>query len=432
MFPALTKSKQVPVKKRPIKEIWSPDAPPQNIDQIYTAIQARLNDIKKDLGNIEAENCFDEENLFDTLNFYIDHIQNIKELCGVGEIRSLKTIKEITKVVKLNIKHLNKQELKELLEEEEEQRLSELEKSFVSYGGEKSPLKLPLIASKTNLAVSEKGVETLASNEVLTEVVVKKIEAVEDEVSDEEPEVNHIRKKKSDTKKMIIEFPVDLQNNIDSFISPILREARIKNTLDVDEACIEDLEILEEHTQKLCHAINEKFIIIMNEINSLCDIYDKYLLSFLFSTVENFTSPKINNDNYQIDKNFRFQDNRIEILLNTSIKYDNKRLFYKDFVKSSLKDLKMIQTNFDDGTYNGIDLDDFTPETRKLCERFDAQTVPFLFIIPEYSLILNKCVKVLNEWLQYDKDYIGFIEEDLRVYSKIIFSLGLQKFYNLI
>jgi hypothetical protein len=297
----------------------------------------------------------------------------------------------------------------ELHSTEDFQLTNDFEKSYV-FEGEKPPLKLPLITSKSNMSGSEK-----IAAAVVDEAVVEKAEIMGDDVSDEEPEVDETRKKKSDSKKAVKELPVGLQNNMDSFISPILREAKMKYTLKVDEASAEDLEILEEYMQKLCRAINEKFVAKMNEINLLCDIFDKYFLSFLFSTVENFTSPKINNDHYQIDKSFRFENNRIEILLNTAIKYDNKRLFYKDFVKSSLKDLVMIQTRFDDGSYTGIDIDDFTLETQKLCERFDAQTVPILLIIPEYSLILNKCVRILNEWLQYDKEYVGLIQEDLKV-----------------
>ncbi len=413
MFPALAKTNlasTTPARKRPLKEVWSVETSPQNIEQVYTAMQIRLDDLKKDLDTIDAEDCFDAENIFDTLNFYVEHVQNIKELCGVGEIRSLKTIKEIIKVGKLNLKYVNKKELKgELHSTEDFQLTNEFEKSYV-FEGEKPPLKLPLIASKSNMSGSEK-----ISDAVVDVPVVEKAEIMRDDVSDEEPEVDETRKKKSDSKKAVKELPVGLQNNVDSFISPILREAKMKYTLKVTDASAEDLEILEEYMQKLCRAINEKFVAKMNEINLLCDIFDKYFLSFLFSTVENFTSPKINNDHYQIDKNFRFENNRIEILLNTAIKYDNKRLFYKDFVKSSLKDLVMIQTRFDDGTYTGIDIDDFTPETQKLCERFDAQTVPILLIIPEYSLILNKCARILNEWLQYDKEYVGLIQEDLKV-----------------
>lgn len=138
-----------------------------------------------------------------------------------------------------------------------------------------------------------------------------------------------VQKNKASKKREPKELPLDLQNNVDSFITPILKEAKMKNTLYVKEENIEDLEILEDLNEKINEAINERFILKMSEIDWICDICDKYFLSFLFSTVENFTSPKIKDDQYKIEKNFCFEENRIEILLNASMKYDNKRLYYK-------------------------------------------------------------------------------------------------------
>lgn len=240
------------------------------------------------------------------------------------------------------------------------------------------------------------------------------MEELEDEISDEEPEDN-LKKKNGTSGKGLKEFPLNLQNNLDPFITPLLKAAKLRSNLYVEEADVENLEILEEFTENLCEAINKKYLSTMKEIDSICDVCDKYLLSFLFETLENFTASRINNDKYQIDNNFRFDNNRIEVLLNSAIRYDNKRLYYKDFVKSCLDDLRMLQRNFDDGTYTGVDLEDFSCESQRLCNRFDAHTIPILLILPEYTLLLNKCVKILGEWLQYDIDYIRLIEEDLKV-----------------
>ena len=87
-------------------------------------------------------------------------------------------------------------------------------------------------------------------------------------------------------------------------------------------------------------------------------------------------------------------------------------------MKSALEDLRMIHRNFKDGAYTGIDLSDFSLENKKLSDRFEAHSVPILLIIPEYRLLLNKTIKILNEWLQYDEDYIGLIQEDLKVLEK--------------
>ena len=189
----------------------------------------------------------------------------------------------------------------------------------------------------------------------------------------------------------------------------------MKNALYVQDENIEDLEILEDLNDKINEALNQKFISQMNEIDWICDICDKYFLSFLFSTVENFTSPKIKDDEYKIEKNFRFEENRIEVLLNASMRYDNKRLYYKTFIKNSLDDLRNLHKDFDNGTFSGISLDDLSTESKKICNRFEMERIPILFLISEYNLVLNKCVKVLSEWLKYDMDYKDLIQEDLKV-----------------
>ena len=122
---------------------------------------------------------------------------------------------------------------------------------------------------------------------------------------------------------------MNLQNNVDPFISPLLKAAKLRSNLYVKDSDMENLEILEEFTENLCEAMNFKFLPVMKEIDSICNVCDKYLLSFLFETLENFQASRINNDKYQIDNNFRFDNNRIEVLLNSSMRYDNKRLYYK-------------------------------------------------------------------------------------------------------
>lgn len=114
----------------------------------YKWLILRIGDLNKDLNEIVEMYYFDDENLFDTLNFYSSHIHSIADFTGVGKITSLKTIKEIIKVVRLNMMYTNKKELEEVLEEglAEEELAVGNEKSIIV---EDNYVKLPRIESKS-------------------------------------------------------------------------------------------------------------------------------------------------------------------------------------------------------------------------------------------------------------------------------------------
>lgn len=157
MFPVIAnkqlatkwKNKTVIAKKERWREkVWMADVSPLNIEQVYSSIKTRLVEVKKDIDELEASYFFDEQNVFDTLTFYSEHIHEIKDFCGVGEIKSLKTIKEIIKVVRLNLKYTNKDELNELLNEQDTSML-EFERSFTHESSNKSSVKLPPVMEKS-------------------------------------------------------------------------------------------------------------------------------------------------------------------------------------------------------------------------------------------------------------------------------------------
>ena len=152
MFPALVQqlvknSKSKAVKERWREKVWMADVAPINIEQVYSSIKSRLVEAKKDIDELEANYYYDEQNTFDTLNFYSEKIHAIKDFCGVGEVKRLKTIKEIIKVVRLNMKYTNKDELNELLDHEFIASTMEFEKSF-SHESQKSDVdKLPPVST---------------------------------------------------------------------------------------------------------------------------------------------------------------------------------------------------------------------------------------------------------------------------------------------
>jgi hypothetical protein len=104
--------------------------------------------------------------------------------------------------------------------------------------------------------------------------------------------------------------------------------------------------------------------------------------------------------------------------LDAPIKYDKKRLYYINFISKSIKSLESLKAKFNDGTYKGISLDDLSHENRTLSRRFDLRDIPVVLIIPEFSVVLNKCLKILHEWLIYDKEYTYFVETDIKDIEK--------------
>ncbi len=57
-------------------------------------------------------------------------------------------------------------------------------------------------------------------------------------------------------------------------------------------------------------------------------------------------------------------------------------------------------------------------ENRTLSKRFDLRDIPVVLILPEFSIVLNKCLKILHEWLIYDKEYTCFVETDTKDIEK--------------
>lgn len=93
-------------------------------------------------------------------------------------------------------------------------------------------------------------------------------------------------------------------------------------------------------------------------------------------------------------------------------------MYYINFIKKSLKSLVILKRKFDDGTYTGIKLEDLSHENRTLSRRFDLKDIPIVLILPEYSVVLNKCLKILHEWLVYDKEYSDFVLTDIKDIEK--------------
>ena len=357
----------------------------------------------------------------DTIKFYMKNLNRVKDFIGVGEIKSYKTINDIKKVIRSNFHDTAPSEKLE----EPEELVNITEKSIAEIKQESELLKLPVIFSKSNSRKSSQRSSIVMDFRFSKEPTEKSIildatktqATMDAELPDEEEDDEYFAEQqlqKINTKLKIEKIKPVFQKTTDSFIEQVLKETKAKSMLSVSKEHLEELDIFEELTERINEAMSDKFVVLMREIDSVCDTCNKYFLSFLFSVVQNFTAQTVKNDDYKIDANFRFENNRIDVLLNSAIKYDNKRLFYWDLIKKSLDNLRILHENFDDDTYEGVSLDDFTPDTQRLCQRFDAHLVPIILIIPEYSNVLKQCIRILNEWLEYDREYAMLIEVDLK------------------
>jgi hypothetical protein len=375
---------QQPLSKKKLK-IWMDKTIPANINEIYDSCSCRLDEVKKDLDNIDNANFFDTENLFDSLNFYSIHLHDLKDFMGVSEIKSLKTMKHIRDVVKAKIKTQNEIFLKEkenkkaklLPDLYEKHKVDEFDEEFIQI--EQDILKQE---SKKTSVESENKLPSINGN------------------SDQPLPVKYER-------VPVTEDPV---------ITPILIAHRNRQ-LFVNQVTEDNTDILSELIDKIQEGINDKYRTPIEEINGIAKIFEKYLLSFLLANSQNFLESKVKNDETELDT-YNRNLIRTDILLEAPIKYDKKRLYYVNFIRQSINSLISLKAKFDDGTYNGITLDDLSHENKTLARRFDLKSLPVVLILPEYSVVLNKCVKILNEWLIYDKEYSDFIETDTKDIEK--------------
>lgn len=68
--------------------------------------------------------------------------------------------------------------------------------------------------------------------------------------------------------------------------------------------------------------------------------------------------------------------------------------------------------------FSGIPLKEFSEEIKKLANRFECEDLQLILIIPEMSVELNKCITLLNDWLQLDKTYVEYVLNDLEQIDK--------------
>lgn len=405
------KSKTLAINTRSKKSnIWLDQYPPSSNTQIYTSCTTKLSEAKANLEQLDQFYKINDMNLFDTMTRYARHLSRLRVIIGISEIKSYRSISDLIKIINNNIKNFDTVD--------KEQKL------------QKEHTSLSRIASTKSLELAQevKSTDNLQA--------INKLEQSKEDISDTESEIKSNKKENipslnfSSTLNYVVRkkpHTIPILKRDDSIISPILIATK-RNFIRVDKQTEEDLSVLVDVVEKTLTAMSEKYSVIIKDIENICSICEKYMLSFYEQSLKDLFKLNGLNDSYEQDERMNDNLKKYESLLDTVIKYDEKRNFFINFVYKSMRNLNNVSKNFNDGTINGVYLKQFSEETQKLSKRFDLDYLQVLLIIPEYSKVLNKCVSYLKDWIEYDKEYPGFILNDLKSIDKKNKSLASQKY----
>ena len=282
------KTKQLKRKRK----LWMDKSIPQSIDEIYESCIIRLDEVKRDLDQIDSNNCMDRENLFDTLNFYSIHLHELNDFMGVSEIKAFKTMKHICDVVKSKVKTQNEFLKKEkdgkkkklLPDLYEKHRIDEFDEDFIRIEQE---LTKPEPQSSPTVESSEIKLPAIVNPELNGNGTPTKEQAAAVAAAATSPLSPSIRYEKV----VVTQDPV---------ITPILIAHRNRRLI-IDEATEENTDILSELLDRIQEDIHEKYTTPISEIVHIAKIFEKYLLSFLLTNSQNFLESKVKNDETELD-----------------------------------------------------------------------------------------------------------------------------------
>ncbi len=270
------------------RKLWMDKSIPQSIDEIYESCLTRLDEVKRDLDQIDLTNCMDSDNLFDTLNFYSIHLHELNDFMGVSEIKAFKTMKHICDVVKSKVKTQN-----ELLKKEKDTKKKKLlpdlyEKHRIDEFDE------DFIRIEQELTKSE---AQLASLTVENEIKLPAIVNTEQNSNGQSPV------KETDTAAGPLSPSTKYEKVLvtqDPIITPILIAHRNRRLI-IDQATEENTDILSELLERIQDGIHDKYRTPIDEIVHIAKIFEKYLLSFLLTNSQNFLESQVKNDETELD-----------------------------------------------------------------------------------------------------------------------------------
>ncbi|RNA26449.1 hypothetical protein BpHYR1_003681 [Brachionus plicatilis] len=342
------------------KNLWLDTKPAVSLGQIYQSCLARLKDIKTKLDLLDTKYQIDEQNRFRTLSTLSASLKRVRQLVGIADIKSKRDIVDIIKVINQNIKINNEEKEKEMQREALNRQILIQE---VTDDPEESEEKLK----------QELRAFFIFSNK-LTKIIREKQE--------ENSQLNNLDKKK-----------------FDPLITPLLSGIR-KNYIKISQQDELDLESLISVLDQSETALEQDYKELIDSMEIIAFTCHKYLLSF-YQEGSHIESKMVG---------------KLSDLLEQVVKYDSKKSWLFKYTKKYINYLRNIHHSFSDP--NGVSLKQFSDTGHKISARFDLDHLQVLLIIPENSYLLNECVKMLREWIEYDSLYAKMVENDIMEIEK--------------
>ena len=435
--PALTKSVHKPKYS---KKSWVDSKPAETNEEIYNSCHKRIANIEKRLYNLQLEYRIDRDNLHETMKSYSFHITRLKDAMGLHELKSAQTISDVIKVVDhyYHIEMVNKAIIIKAQKIERSRQARAKFKEIIDDTISNLPKEKPVEKSVEKSV--EKPVEKPVEKQDVPKNHTETVKTIES--SDDYTDVIEARKKKPKKNKKVPEKVIDPPHkfnfstslnyvmnkkrpltpheliNSDPIITPLL--VRIKDTsLKITDEINYDAKTLEELFDNTMSATRERFPLIIEDIEDLCGLYEKYFQSFLENNLDELleTHEKQMKTKKKEIINYKYLM-QTKNLMNSAFSYNDKIKEYTKFIYSSLRNLRKLNKKFDDQTINGISIKEFSEKSQKLSARYDCDLVPVALIKYEHAVQLRACIELLKEWLDYDKSYSDLLLSDLKEVDK--------------
>lgn len=335
--------------------LWLDKKPAESLGQIYQSCSTRLKNIKLRIDQLDQKYKIDEQNQFKTMSSLSASLNRLRELVGIAEIKSKQNIIDIVKVVNHNIKITCQEKEKEIQREAfNREILMQEARDQLEEDEEKLKKELRDFFNFSN-----------------------KLSKIIREKQEENNQLNNLDKKKFD--------PV---------ITPLLSELE-KKYIKISQQDKLDLDMLIFVCDQIDSALDQDYKELIDSMELIAFTCQKYLLSF-YQESSNIESKMVG---------------KLSDLLEQVVKYDVKKNSIFKYTKKYIDKLRKIHQSFNE--QNGLFLKQFSENGKTLSSRFDVDKVQILLIIPENSFLLNECVKLLQEWIEYDSLYVKMIENDI-------------------
>ena len=337
---------------------WLDKKPPKSLTHIYQSCLEGLQDIQTKLDLLEKKFKIDEPNRFRTLASFSASLDRVRNLVGIAEIRSKRDIIHIIKVINYNIKITNQEKQNELRREafKREVLIQEARDEPEEDDDEKLKKELRVFFSFSNR---------------LAKV---------------------IREKQEESKQL---YKLD-KKKFDPLITPLISGIK-KKFIKISQQDELDLDVLILVLDQIETALNQDYKELIDSVECIAFTSKKYLLSFYQQ------SDNIHQESKMVGK--------LSDLLDQVVKYDSKKNWLFKYSQKYINYLRNIKLSFSD--FDGVLMKQFSDAGHKLSARFDLDQLQVLLIIPENNHLLNECVKMLREWIEYDSLYTNMVESDI-------------------